>query len=66
MGLRDPIGLDLRIRRKRGQMCPSRNEGRGCRLTVDYYQVDDMRDPESAVQIINTVVTEAGNPGIQA
>ncbi len=34
--------------------------------TADYYQVDDMRDPDSAVQIINSVVTEAGNPGAQS
>lgn len=33
--------------------------------TADYYQVDDMRDPETEVRSINTVVTEAGNPGIQ-
>ncbi|MDQ3514242.1 MAG: alkaline phosphatase D family protein [Chloroflexota bacterium] len=33
--------------------------------TADYYQVDDVRDAASAVQVINTVVTEAGNPGVQ-
>jgi alkaline phosphatase D len=33
--------------------------------TADYVQIDDMRDPASALQVINTVVTEAGNPGIQ-
>jgi alkaline phosphatase D len=31
--------------------------------TADYYQVDDMRNPDSGVQVIQTVVTEAGNPG---
>jgi alkaline phosphatase D len=33
--------------------------------TADYYQVDDLRNPDSPVQVINTVVTEAGNPGIR-
>jgi alkaline phosphatase D len=33
--------------------------------TADYYQVDDMRLQDSGVQVINTVVTEAGNPGIR-
>jgi hypothetical protein len=32
---------------------------------ADYYQVDDLRNPDSTVQIIYTVVAEAGNPGIQ-
>jgi alkaline phosphatase D len=34
--------------------------------TADFYQVDDMRDPESGIQVINTTVTEAGNPGVQS
>ena len=33
--------------------------------TADYHQVDDVRNQDSGVQVINTVVVEAGNPGIQ-
>jgi alkaline phosphatase D len=33
--------------------------------TADYHQVNDMRDPKSAVHVIQTAVTEAGNPGVQ-
>jgi alkaline phosphatase D len=33
--------------------------------TAKYYQVEDMRNPDTGVQLINTVITEAGNPGIQ-
>lgn len=33
--------------------------------TADYYQVDDMRNPDSEVRVIQAVATEAGNPGVQ-
>ncbi len=35
------------------------------RWTADFWQVDDMRDENTAINVINTLVTEAGNPGIQ-
>jgi alkaline phosphatase D len=33
--------------------------------TADYYQVEDMRNPESGVQLIKTLTTESGNPAVQ-
>lgn len=35
------------------------------RWTAEFWQVDDMRDENTPISVINTVVTEAGNPGIQ-
>jgi alkaline phosphatase D len=31
----------------------------------DFYQVDNMENPDSAVTNIASFVTEAGNPGVQ-
>ncbi|HEV2529957.1 MAG TPA: alkaline phosphatase D family protein [Thermomicrobiales bacterium] len=35
------------------------------RWTTDYWQVEDMRQQDSPVNLINTLITEAGNPGVQ-
>lgn len=35
------------------------------RWTADCWQVDDMRDGTTAINVINTLVTGAGDPDIQ-
>lgn len=34
--------------------------------SADSYQVEDMRESESRIRVINTVVTEVGEPGAQS